>query len=502
MEDSSNYTNENDESTFIDLNSSVFIDSKLSPEDIRKKCREYVKLPNQSKYKDFIEKLFKESNEKFININSKDKMFCEKYREINEYVAEIKSIPIITIKDFIKIKEYAISKGGFLTSNNRKVLYKKIYLLNHNNTYKMLYIDYKAVIDRNWDFHKTDIFSEKTIYDEMANKCDDKTIMADYCRSRILQDAKDENDREKALLITQDLCKFLKLMCSLNNNIYNYYQGYHDLALFFILLYHNCPQYAVSVFQRFSEFNLKELLNIKYKQKKIVDGRYNMIEMNDTLKILKFIIEYMDPKVKNFFEEIEKNEEIIFNKNNKNKNKDSINEDKIIICDFAFEWIITLFTRYFEDYNKIYRIFDYLLVSHSLAIYFLCAELIIDFYYKNKDKNNISDKAGQFDYYVKNIKFDEIDFDYYIKKCEENLQKYVGNSEFRKMYKNLKLNKFYPIISEQPFVEKWVMLNNQQEYKSNFWNYLMGQWGLFKSFFTNDEDNNNQKNGNKNKKQK
>ena len=502
MEDSSNYTNENDESTFIDLNSSVFIDSKLSPKDIRKKIREYVKLPNQSKYKDFIEKLFKESNEKFININSKDKMFCEKYREINEYVAEIKSIPKITIKDFIKIKEYAISKGGFLTSNNRKVLYKKIYLLNHNNTYKMLYIDYKAVIDRNWDFHKTDIFSEKKIYDEMANKCDDKTIMADYCRSRILQDAKDENDREKALLITQDLCKFLKLMCSLNNNIYNYYQGYHDLALFFILLYHNCPQYAVSVFQRFSEFNLKELLNIKYKQKKIVDGRYNMIEMNDTLKILKFIIEYMDPKVKNFFEEIEKNEEITFNKNNKNKNKDSINEDKIIICDFAFEWIITLFTRYFEDYNKIYRIFDYLLVSHSLAIYFLCAELIIDFYYKNKDKNNISDKAGQFDYYVKNIKFDEIDFDYYIKKCEENLQKYVGNSEFRKMYKNLKLNKFYPIISEQPFVEKWVMLNNQKEYKSNFWNYLMGQWGLFKSFFTNDEDNNNQKNGNKNKKQK
>ena len=161
MEDSSNYTNENDESTFIDLNSSVFIDSKLSPKDIRKKIREYVKLPNQSKYKDFIEKLFKESNEKFININSKDKMFCEKYREINEYVEEIKSIPIITIKDFIKIKEYAISKGGFLTSNNRKVLYKKIYLLNHNNTYKMLYIDYKAVIDRNWDFHKTDIFSEK-----------------------------------------------------------------------------------------------------------------------------------------------------------------------------------------------------------------------------------------------------------------------------------------------------------------------------------------------------
>ena len=47
-----------------------------------------------------------------------------------------------------------------------------------------------------------------------------------------------------------------------------------------------------------------------------------MIEMNDTLKILKFIINFMDPKVKNFFEELEKNYDInsnINNKNNKNK---------------------------------------------------------------------------------------------------------------------------------------------------------------------------------------
>ena len=94
---------------------------------------------------------------------------------------------------------------------------------------------------------------------------------------------------------------------------------------------------------------------------------------------------------------------------------------------------------------------------------------------------------------MNNIKFEEIDFDYYIQKCENNLQKYVGKSEFQIMYKNLKLNKFYPIISEQPFVEKWVMTNNQQEYKSSFWNYLMGQWGLFKSFFITDEDEINDK---------
>ena len=225
----------------------------------------------------------------------------------------------------------------------------------------------------------------------------------------------------------------------------------------------------------------------------MIDGRYNMIEMNDTLKILRFIIDFMDPKVKSFFEEIEKKEEMKYMKT-KNKNSSiSETEEKYVICDFAFEWIITLFTRYFKDFNKIYRIFDYLMVSHSLAIYFLSAQLIIDFYYKIEDKTSISDKMGQFDYYLNNIKFEEIDFDYYIQKCENNLQKYVGKSEFQIMYKNLKLNKFYPIISEQPFVEKWVMTNNQQEYKSSFWNYLMGQWGLFKSFFITDEDEINDK---------
>ena len=197
----------------------------------------------------------------------------------------------------------------------------------------------------------------------------------------------------------------------------------------------------------------------------------------------------MDPKVKNFFEEIEKEED----KKIKNKNIIIENSDKYIICDFAFEWIITLFTRYFSDFNKIYRIFDYLMVSHSLAIYFLSAEIIIDFYYQISDTQIISDKAGQFNYFVKNIKFDELDFDSYIERCEKNLQKYIGNSKFREMYKNLNLNKFYPIISEQPFVEKWIMTNNQQEYKSSFWNYLMGQWGLFKSFFISDEDENNKK---------
>ena len=62
------------------------------------------------------------------------------------------------------------------------------------------------------------------------------------------------------------------------------------------------------------------------------------------------------------------------------------------------------------------------------------------------------------------------------------------------MYSKLKLKKFYPIINEQAFVEKWVMLNNQKEYRGiSFMNYFKGQWGIFKSMFIGNDDVNEKK---------
>ena len=484
----------------IDIDNSNFMNGENSPRKIKELCYELVKLPNEAKYRNYVEKIFKENNDKFIIKNKDDKYFCEKLREVKEYAQGIRLIRKIKISDFKKIREFAISKGGFLTYDVRKILYKKIYLLNHLNMFNMLYIDYTAIIDQNWDFDKIDIFSQKRIYDEIAEKCDDRIINADYPRSRIFQLAKNEEDKEMAKLIALDLKEFLILMCRLNNNIYNYYQGYHDLALFFLLLYHKRPHYAVSIFQRFSEFNLKELLTCKYNKKKLIDGEYDMIEMDDTLRILKFIMDYMDPNVKIFFEEKEINEDINFyRKLSKNKISSESIKDNFIICHFALEWIITLFTRFFEDYNCIYRIFDYLMVSHSLAIYFLSAEIIIDYYYKLKDKDILNDRAGQQAYY-KGLNFDEMDFDYYIEQCEKKLNKYLKDDKFKKMYRNLKLNRFYPIISEQPFVEKWVMVNNKLEYKSSFTNYFKGQWSIFKGLFIGEDDFNKKDKNKDNKK--
>ena len=88
MKTSRNYMNtiESDISlSTIDLNNSSFISKQDSPMQIKQKCLELVRFLNQPKYCDYIERIFKENNNRYITKNKEDKNFCEKLREIKEY---------------------------------------------------------------------------------------------------------------------------------------------------------------------------------------------------------------------------------------------------------------------------------------------------------------------------------------------------------------------------------------------------------------------------------
>jgi hypothetical protein len=83
-------TIENDISmSTIDLNNSTFISNEDSPLQIKQKCFDLVRFLNQRKYCDYIERIFKEDNNRFITKNKDDKYFCEKLREIEEYTQKI-----------------------------------------------------------------------------------------------------------------------------------------------------------------------------------------------------------------------------------------------------------------------------------------------------------------------------------------------------------------------------------------------------------------------------
>ncbi len=135
-------------------------------------------------------------------------------------------------------------------------------------------------------------------------------------------------------------------MATLNGNSYQYFQGYHDIGLHFLLLYLDKFETAVSVFQRFSEFNLKENLS-----KIDNNSGFNFDKIND---LLMDILNEINEDVKNLIEQT---------------------------CGkphFVFSWIVTLFTHNIMNSPLQFRIFDYLITSHPIAIYYLTALILID----------------------------------------------------------------------------------------------------------------------------
>lgn len=137
-------------------------------------------------------------------------------------------------------------------------------------------------------------------------------------------------------------------MTTLNNQNYNYYQGYHDIGLHFLVLYINNFNTGVSVFQRFSEFYLKE--NLDQSEGDNSKG-YNFAKINH---ILSDIVTSISPEIMRTIEEM---------------------------CGqpaFVLSWIITLFTHNIMNSQVQYRLLDYFITSHPLAIYYLTAAILVD----------------------------------------------------------------------------------------------------------------------------
>ena len=77
---------------------------------------------------EFISNMLSEEDHKSLLEQSKEKLqLMKKFKESILYKDNI------SIDDFEMIKSFAVSKGGFITSDFRKILYKKIYCINNEN---------------------------------------------------------------------------------------------------------------------------------------------------------------------------------------------------------------------------------------------------------------------------------------------------------------------------------------------------------------------------------
>ena len=397
------------------------------------------------------------------NKNNKIEEIENKIKNLNKFINSIKNKNLISIEDYENIQKFSISKGGFLSNENRKILYLKIYNIQDDNLNEMLYVSPEKKIDRfyNKDKFKLNIFNKKnkeTNKKENSNNL--KVILQDCNRSKIYfildkYDKNGENVENYSKKIKEDLHNFILELDKLNNNVYNYFQGYHDIGLYFYILYIKEKKYSLNVFQRFSEFNLKENLQINPKQN-------DSYQFMSCVKILKFVIETIDEDFQKNFIDVKLSE---YNG----------------LCMFASSWLVTVFTHNINRTEIIFRIFDYIMVNHPLSLYYLIAVIILDLFKKNKDKK-IFESGIEIYKFFQDLNFDELDFDFYIYES----YKYIKNLDIKKfenLFNQLYVKEFFPIMSEEPLAKKWIMRQNDKYINNSFLYFVKGQWKTFLDLF-------------------
>ena len=425
-------------------------------------------MNEESNIENYFNEYLKTCDEQYLyylknNKNNKIEEIEDKIKNLNKFINSIKNKNLISIEDYENIQKFSISKGGFLSNENRKILYLKIYNIQDDNLNEMLYVSPEKKIDRfyNKDKFKLNIFNKKnkeTNKKENSNNL--KVILQDCNRSKIYfildkYDKNGENVENYSKKIKEDLHNFILELDKLNNNVYNYFQGYHDIGLYFYILYIKEKKYSLNVFQRFSEFNLKENLQINPKQN-------DSYQFMSCVKILKFVIETIDEDFQKNFIDVKLSE---YNG----------------LCMFASSWLVTVFTHNINRTEIIFRIFDYIMVNHPLSLYYLIAVIILDLFKKNKDKK-IFESGIEIYKFFQDLNFDELDFDFYIYES----YKYIKNLDIKKfenLFNQLYVKEFFPIMSEEPLAKKWIMRQNDKYINNSFIYFVKGQWKTFLDLF-------------------
>ena len=388
-----------------------------------------------------------------------------KFSQLNSIYSTLSSdSKTITIKDFQALRSYAISPGGFLTSKFRRIFYKKIFCVNKTNFNDMVYIDLQSNIPIINDIQGIKRMETKhKAFNKLETSPDIDIIKMDSIRSKVSSIIKTKENRNNIInQIKNDLQYFLSEITSFNGNTYSYFQGYHDIALYFLMLYYNKPiiNIGIAVFQRFSEFCLKELL---YTSKLNNNTRFEII---NSLFLLKEVIHILNQSTY----------ELIINKCTNG------------LPTFAASWVLSLFTHCLESTHLLYRLFDYFIISHPINVYYLVALIIIEEIEKGrKRKVSFNEVDISFFKFFQELNLDKLDYEYYISKTEENIKKFPI-SLLKDTFNKIGIKNNYPLAMEESYVLKWVMKNNKDEIKYSFGWYLEGQFNLLKSLLNINKD--------------
>ena len=257
----------------------------------------------------------------------------------------------------------------------------------------------------------------------------------------------------------------INTILTFNKNEFKYYQGYHDIFMLFFYLYLDSSYTYITLFQRFSELHIKEFLTIPTNPKNKNKG----FSFPNCIKFCLSIIKELNEIAYN---------ELIQNTNNN--------------CTFIIPYIICLFTHNINNIFLKYRLLDYFIVSHPISIYIMTSLIIIDeinriktkkekeimkkevYNIFNSDTNQLEkkiDEIGNENFYIhfQNLNFDEMDFELYIERTEEELKKF-NFDKIREQFLSpeYEFKEYYPSINKENYLKKLIRYDFDKENDSGY----------------------------------
>ena len=271
---------------------------------------------------------------------------------------------------FNKIKELAVSKGGFLNNNIRKKLWNYLFYKNQNkkNIIDLIKIneDIKVFLS------KLNLSSQKKdLTDSKVQKIKEyQIILKDLPRTYQYMTAKNENNKENKITnISQEIFIFTSEKFG-----YQYLQGLLNIIFYFKQIFNY--EDSINAINIYFEFFYKDLIDIKLCREN-KDENIALIA-----PIITDLYRYLFPQ---------KEESQIIN----------------YIPILSSKWIISSFLSEIKDINKGFRILDYLIVSEPYVKYVLAALLVNKFHDIISTKHLLNEKLDSFEASYENL-FDEL----------------------------------------------------------------------------------------------
>ena len=398
---------------------------------------------NEEFFKVFLEK----ENEYIKSFKARykisEELYSSKQKEIDDLLSKIllyqKNEKIyLKNEDFKKLKELSTTLGGFLTMSNRQKIYKLLLCYEPFNKdlkyYNTIWINKE---------NSTLYYKREPINLKFNSVPDRRVINADVERSNINRYFNRENQGNMNKKLKEEFEFALNTLITFNNNEISYYQGYHDIAFIFFVLFYDDQKTFISLFQKFSELFLKE------NTLKQEEGKGFTFEV--CLKFFGYILKKINLVTYN------------------NILKYTGTEPTFVIS-----YILCLFTHDIDDIFLLMRLLDYFIMNNSLSVFVLVGYITVtevgkilaknignqflNFFKSNDNEEQLN--MSDFYLHFKDIDFSIFDWEKLMKDSNNFLNQFNYDELAKKFIEENQFEEYYPLLKKEGYIEKMIKMNN------------------------------------------